>query len=291
MTGARTVPNKTVENMATKKRARPKAEAADTRAPHAEEREQVILRLLDDRGFVAFRDLERDINASPATLRRDLERLEIEGRLTRVHGGAKVPDDRPPTGAGPGLKGIPFSENIGRYATQKAAIGKAAAGLCNAGEGVIIDGGSTTLQMCAHLEGKHLQVMTNSLHIVSTLLKQSDTRVMVPGGAVFREQDIILSASGDDLMPRFYATKLFMGATAVGQQGIMQPDVVLVASERRLIDRAEQLILLVDSSKFQGPSGNIVCGLNDIDIVVTDSGIGSQHRRMLESAGIRVIVA
>jgi DeoR family ulaG and ulaABCDEF operon transcriptional repressor len=156
---------------------------------------------------------------------------------------------------------------------------------------VIIDGGSTTLQMCAHLEGKHMQVMTNSLHIVSALLAQTGTRVMVPGGAVFREQDIILSASGDDLMPRFYATKLFMGATAVGIQGIMQPDVVLVASERRLIDRAEQLILLVDSSKIQGPSGNIVCGLDEIDIVVTDSGIERHHRKMLESAGVQVIVA
>lgn len=277
--------------MATNKRARQKAEAADTRAPHAEEREQVIMKLLDDRGFVAFRELERDINASPATLRRDLERLETEGRITRVHGGAKVPDDRPSTGGGPALQGIPFSENIGRHASQKAAIGKVAAGLCSAGEGVIIDGGSTTLQMCAHLDGKHLQVMTNSLHIVSTLLRQTGTRVLVPGGAVFREQDIILSASGDDLMPRFYATKLFMGATAVGPQGIMQPDVVLVASERRLIDRAEQLILLVDSSKFQGPSGNIVCGLDEIDVVVTDSGIAAQHRKMLESAGVKIIVA
>lgn len=277
--------------MGTIKRAKRRVEVADTRAPHAEEREQFILRLLDERGFVAFRELERDINASPATLRRDLERLETEGRITRVHGGAKAPDDRPATAAGQGLQGIPFSENIGRHASQKAAIGKAAAGLCTSGEGVIIDGGSTTLQMCAHLDGMHLQVITNSLHIVNALLPQPGTRILVPGGAVFREQDIILSASGDDLMPRFHATKVFMGATAVGPQGIMQPDVVLVASERRLIDRAEQLILLVDSSKFQGPSGNIVCGLEEIDVVVTDSGIGRDHRKMLESAGVRVIVA
>lgn len=277
--------------MAKSKRARTKNIVVDTRAPHAEEREQVILKLLDERGFVAFRDLERDINASPATLRRDLERLESEGRITRVHGGAKAPDDRPSPPAAPGLQGIPFSENISRNAAQKAAIGKAAADLCAAGEGVIIDGGSTTLQMCAHLDGKGLQVLTNSLHIVSALLAHTGTRVMVPGGAVFREQDIILSASGDDLMPRFYATKLFMGATAVGPQGIMQPDIVLIASERRLIDRAEQLIVVVDSSKFQGPSGNVVCGLEEIDIVVTDAGIEPQHRKMLESAGVKIIIA
>jgi DeoR family ulaG and ulaABCDEF operon transcriptional repressor len=277
--------------MATSKRAKRKVEVVDTRAPHAEEREQVILRILDERGFVAFRDLEREITASPATLRRDLERLETEGRITRVHGGAKIPDDRQSSGSGPRLQGIPFSENISRNAAQKAAIGKAAAALCTPGEGIIIDGGSTTLQMCAHLDGKQLQVLTNSLHIVSALLRQADTRVVVPGGAVFREQDIILSATGDDLMPRFYASKLFMGATAVGPQGIMQPDTVLVASERRLIDRAEKLILVVDSTKFEGPSGSVVCSLSDIDVVVTDSKIGAQHRKMLESAGVQILIA
>jgi DeoR family ulaG and ulaABCDEF operon transcriptional repressor len=277
--------------MATSKRTKKKVEPIDSRAPHAEEREQVILRMLNERGFVAFRDLEKAITASPATLRRDLERLGDEGRITRVHGGAKIPDDPSSIDSGPRLQGIPFSENIGRNAVQKAAIGKAAAALCAPGEGIIIDGGSTTLQMCAHLDGRHLQVLTNSLHIVSALLGQTDTRVLVPGGSVFREQDIILSASGDDLMPRFYATKLFMGATAVGPQGIMQPDTVLVASERRLIDRAEKLILVVDSSKFQGPSGSVVCSLGEIDAVVTDSGIENHHRKMLESAGVKIIIA
>jgi DeoR family ulaG and ulaABCDEF operon transcriptional repressor len=71
----------------------------------------------------------------------------------------------------------------------------------------------------------------------------------------------------------------------------MQADIVLVALERRLIERAEQLILLVDSSKFHGPSGNVVCDLDEVDIVVTDSGIASEHRRMLTKAGVKVIVA
>ncbi len=262
----------------------------DLRAPHAEERERAILERLEERGFVAFRDLEREIGASPATLRRDLERLANEGRIVRVHGGAKLVEraTTPPTH---GLQGVPFHENIGRNTAQKQAIGRAAAALCEPGEGVMIDGGSTTLQMCPHLDGKNLQVLTNSLHIVSALLSQPGTRVLVPGGAVFREQNIILSASGDDLMSRYYAPKLFMGATAGGPQGIMQPDVVLVAAERRLIDRAEQLILLVDSSKFRGPSGNVVCGLEEVDVVITDAGIEKPHRQMLERAGVQVVVA
>ena len=257
---------------------------------HASEREQAILDLLQQRGFISFRDIEKQVEASPATLRRDLERMAVDGRISRVRGGAKLAADRPDADSVPRLAGVPFHENISRHRKEKEAIGLAAAALCASGSAIMIDGGSTTLQMCRHLEGKQLQVLTNSLHIVSALLPQAGTRVLVPGGSVFREQNIILTAAGDDTMPRFHAPKLFMGAAAVGIQGVMQADVVLVAAERRLIERAEELILLVDSSKFQG-SGNVVCDLKEVDVVVTDSGISKGDATMLRRAGIKVIVA
>ena len=247
------------------------------------------MRLLADRGFVTFRELERAVMASPATLRRDLERLAGEGRLTRLHGGAKHMETRA-QGPTPGLQGVPFHENRALNPVEKRAIGKAAAALCVAGEAVMIDGGSTTLQMCPHLKGMNLQVLTNSLHIVSALLHYPDVRVLVPGGAVFREQNIILAATDDDLMPRFHAPKLFMGAASIRAQGIMQADVMLVSAERRLIEKAEELIVLVDSSKFSGSAGNVVCGLEEVDIVVTDAGITDAQRRLLNSAGVRLIV-
>ncbi len=254
---------------------------------HATLREEAILKLLAERGFVPFREFEMHLSASPATLRRDLDRLARDGHIVRVHGGAKLVEGE----QSHALLGAPFHENIRKNRSQKEAIGKAAAALCVSGEAIMIDGGSTTLQMCPHLDGLGLQVLTNSLHIVSALLPQSGTRVSVPGGAVFREQNIILSAAGDDLMPRFVAPKLFMGAAALGPMGVMQADVILVAAERRLIERAEQTIVLVDSSKFAEPSGNVVCGLGDIDIVVTDSGVSGAQLNMLARANVRVIVA
>jgi DeoR family ulaG and ulaABCDEF operon transcriptional repressor len=258
---------------------------------HATEREQAILELLERRGFIAFRELEKRVEASPATLRRDLERMAGEGRISRVRGGVKAAAEIRFPGATPAhLAGVPFHENVARHRREKEAIGRAAAALCAPESAVMIDGGSTTLQMCRHLEKLNLQVLTNSLHIVGALLIQSGTRVLVPGGSVFREQNIILTAAGDDTMPRFHAPKLFMGAAAVGAQGVMQADVVLVAAERRLIERAEELILLVDSSKFQG-SGNVVCDLNEIDAVITDKGISKRDLAMLHAADIKVIVA
>lgn len=260
---------------------------------HAAEREKMILDSLGESGFVSFRDLEARVAASPATIRRDLDRLEETGAITRVRGGAKRAGQAGAATAAPdeGLTGVPFHENIGRNRAAKEAIGRAAAQLCVAGEGVMIDGGSTTLQMCPHLEGLELQVLTNSLHIVSALLPQPTTRILLPAGQVFREQNIVLSAAGDDAMPRFHAPKLFMGAASMGPAGLMQADVILVASERRLIERADEIIVLVDSSKFSGPSGNVVCSLDEIDVVVTDSAIEPRHIAMMEAAGIRVIIA
>jgi DeoR family ulaG and ulaABCDEF operon transcriptional repressor len=261
---------------------------------HATEREKEILKLLQRRGFIAFRELETRVDASPATLRRDLVRMASEGRIDRVHGGARLIQRRAKgvqPGATTNLSGVPFHENVRRHRAQKEAIGKAAAALCTPGQGVMIDGGSTTLQMCRHLDGLNLQVLTNSLHIASALLNQASTRVLLPGGAVFRQQNTILSATGEDLIPRFHAPQLFMGAAAVSVRGVMQSDVVVVAAERRLVDRAEQLILLVDSSKFRNSSGNVVCALKEVDTVVTDSGISDQHVAMLKAAKIEVIIA
>ena len=259
---------------------------------HAAEREKAIVEALRPSGFVSYRDLETILDASPATIRRDLSRLEGAGLLARVHGGAKLPDSAD-TSRRPELRlsGTPFDLAIKLNLVAKQAIGRAAAALCRAGEGVMIDGGTTTLQMCQHLDGLDCQVLTNSLHIVDALLAQSGTRILVPSGTVFREQNIILAAAGEDSMPRFHAPKLFMGAASVAAQGVMQADVVLVAAERRLIERAEEVILLVDSSKFISRSGTIVCGLEEIDIVITDPGISVAARESLERQGVKVIVA
>jgi DeoR family transcriptional regulator, ulaG and ulaABCDEF operon transcriptional repressor len=256
---------------------------------HQTQREADILRALEPTGFVTYRELEARLDASPATIRRDLGRLEQQGALVRVHGGAKLPELRGEA-AVPRLAGTPFAQSISENLAAKQAIGQAAARLCQPGEGIMIDGGTTTLQMCPHLDGLGLQVLTNSLHIVDALLAQNGTRVLVPSGTVFREQNIILAAAGEESMPRFHAPKLFMGAATIGPQGVMQADVILVAAERRLIDRAEEVILLVDSSKFHQQSGTIVCGLDEVDVVITDSAISPEALRNMQSFGIKTIV-
>ena len=259
---------------------------------HAAQRERLIFQAMAPTGFISYRDLEALLDASPATIRRDLSRLESQGYIVRVHGGARLTDDEDaPRAPAPTLLGTPFDQSITENLAAKQAIGRAAAARCKPGEGIMVDGGTTTLQMCPHLDGLDLQVLTNSLHIVNALLPQAGTRVLLPSGTVFREQNIVLAPAGEDSMPRFHAPKLFMGAASVGPQGVMQADVILVAAERRLIDRAEQVILMVDSSKFRSSSGAIVCGLDEVDVLITDPGIPDEMRTILEKQGLRLIIA
>ena len=257
---------------------------------HATQRDAEITRLLQSQGFISFKQLCARLQASSATIRRDLERLDSQGLIERVRGGARLknslhttPKDR--------LVGAPFEQNKVRFATEKAAIGRAAAGLCERGEAVIIDGGTTTFQMCSHLEGLDLQVLTNSLHIVGELLPQPGARVSVPGGAIFREQNIILSPFDDDGINRYHASKLFMGAAAIGPWGLMQADVVLIQAERKLMDKADQLVVLVDSSKFRLSATFLVCGLDEIDVVITDAGVRQSDVDVLKAHDVEVIIA
>jgi DeoR family transcriptional regulator, ulaG and ulaABCDEF operon transcriptional repressor len=253
---------------------------------HASEREAAILRLLGTQAFVSFQDIDRTLSASPASLRRDLDRLEKSGKLQRVHGGARAVG-----GATPALEGAPFRENVGKNAQAKAAIGLAAAALCEPGEAIIIDGGSTTLQMCAHIDGLGLQVLTNALNIVIALLPQTRTRVSIPAGNLFREQNIVLSPYDEDGISNFQASRFFTGAAAVGQRGPMQADTLLIQAERRFLKRAEKVVLMVDASKFDAPTGHLLCPLDEIDTLITDPAIKDAHAQMIERAGVKLIIA
>ncbi len=254
---------------------------------HATERDRVILNLLEEQRFVSFRELSRRLSASAATLRRDLERLQDAGKLKRVRGGAQLGTDAEI--AGFHLQGVPFHENVNRNRNAKEAIGKAAAELCRPGEAVIIDGGSTTLQMCPHLEALKLQVLTNSLHIVSALLQQPNTGVSIPGGVVFREQNIVLDPFVDATTRIFHASRMFIGAAAVGRHGLMQSDIILVQAERKLLNLADQLIALVDSSKFAASAGHLLCELTRVHTLITDTGIDDAAAKMVEGAGVKLI--
>lgn len=254
---------------------------------HETERHRIILSAAQDRPVVTVPELCDLTGASEATIRRDIAALHVQGKLRRVRGGAEALN--PP--AQGGLVGRPFSVNETINIAQKRAIARVAADMCREGEPIIINGGTTTYQMVQHLAAKRLPVFTNSFAIAEYLIHNSRNSVVIPGGTIYREQNVILSPFGGVVASHFYAKRMFIGCQGIGPHGLMEADPMVVQSELALIGQAEELIVLADSSKFSGRSSLILCGLDRITAVVTDAGIRDEDRQMLETAGVRLIVA
>jgi DeoR family ulaG and ulaABCDEF operon transcriptional repressor len=256
-------------------------------ALHETERHRVIIAAVQTRPVVTVADICEVTGSSEATIRRDIAALDLRGEVRRVRGGAEAIN--PPEQSA--LMGRPFSVNETINIEQKRAIARAAAELCADGEPIIINGGTTTYQMVHFLTSRRLSVFTNSFAIAEYLIHNSRNSVVIPGGTVYREQNVILSPFGGVVASHFYAKRMFIGCQGIGAHGLMEADPMVVQSELGLIGQADELIVLADSSKFSGRSSLILCGLDRIAAVVTDAGIRDEDRQMLETAGVRLIVA
>ncbi len=254
---------------------------------HEKDRHRIILSAVQDRALASVVDLCALTGASEATIRRDINGLDAQGRLRRVRGGAEAIS----APSFVGLAGRPFSVNETMNIAQKQAIASAAVELCTDGEPIIINGGTTTFQMVHPLATLRCQVFTNSFPIAEHLLKNSRNTVMVSGGVLYREQNIILSPFDNDVTRNFYAKRMFMGAAGIGPLGLMEQDPLLVQAEQKLIGQADELIVLVDSSKFANRSSLVLCPLERIDTIITDEGIEDRAAAMLEAADVTLIVA
>ncbi|KJZ18551.1 DeoR/GlpR family DNA-binding transcription regulator [Loktanella sp. S4079] len=254
---------------------------------HETERHRVILSAVQDRPVVTVIDLCGLTGASEATIRRDIATLHESKKLRRVRGGAEALT--PPQVFG--LAGRPFAINETINIKQKQAIARAAVALCDDGDPIIINGGTTTFQMVHPLATRRVQVFTNSFPIAEHLLKNSKNTIMLSGGVIYREQNIVLSPFENDVTSNFYARRMFMGAQGIGPLGLMEADPLLIQAEQKLIGQADELVVLVDSSKFEQRSSLVLCGLDRIDTVITDEGITDKTAAMLDAAEVKLIVA
>lgn len=250
------------------------------------ERQRVILSAVQARPVVTVAELVELTASSEATVRRDIAQLHVQKRLRRVRGGAESLAPAPTS-----LAGRPFAFNATQNIAQKRAIASAATALCEEGDTIIVNGGTTTFQMVHPLATRRLQVFTNSFPIAEHLLHHSRCTIMLPGGTVYREQNIVLSPFDNDVTRNVQARRMFMGAQGVGPLGVAEVDPLVIQAEEKLIGQAEELVILVDSSKFGRRPGLIVRPLSRVDTVITDDRVEDRHVAMLESAGVTVVVA
>jgi len=249
-------------------------------------RRKRLLKLLAEHNSATVQQLVEWLNASPATVRRDISWLAGRNLLTRTRGGAE--NLLPRTRQFP-LTSETFQNNIACFASRKRAIARHAAGMCNDGETIIINGGTTTFMMAEFLAEKQLKILTNSFLMAERLLGSSENEIIVPGGRVYREQNVILSPFDNDITQHHYASKMFMSVYGLSLLGLMEADPLLIQAEKRLINQAEELVVMADSSKFARKAGLILCGLDRVSCVITDTDVTDKAVGLLEHYGVKVI--
>lgn len=258
---------------------------------HERERWQVIKAMLRKSGLVRVADVCRATDASEASVRRDFARLAERGLGTRVHGGLEAsPNALVPSSDAPLLATQSFDVSQTLNVAAKRAIARAAVDLCADGEAIIINGGTTTYEMGAFLRNRRLKVLTNSYPLAEALIHQSQCRVALPGGEVYRDQKLIVSPFEEDAIQHYSASRMFMSAISIGPLGVIEGDPLIARAETKLLKRADKLILLADSSKFTPRGSLVVCPLSRISILITDANAPEETLVMLRDAGVETVI-
>ena len=254
---------------------------------HERERWQKIISQVRERGVIRVRDLVASTGASPATLRRDLTKLEELGQLRRVHGGVETVEVAQQSHLATRSFGVSQTLN----AFRKRDVAKAAAAMCLDGESIIINAGSTTWCMVEFLRELSMQILTNSFPIAQELIATSQNRIVLPGGEVYREQGIVLSPFDEDAIQHFTASKMFMSCFSITPMGIIEGDPLIARAEAKLLSRADKLVVIADSSKFESRGSMAVCQLSRVHTLITDDAAPAHMLDHIRSLGVNVVIA
>ncbi len=246
----------------------------------AETRRQRLLEMITRQGYATLDELVRVLSVSESTIRRDLEALDLAGSIKRTHGGAVYTGE---------VRSMPaFDERTGTAAAEKRAIGIAAAALLEDGDTVLLDGGTTTLEVARALYGRRVQVVTNSLPIAQLLASSQQTDLILIGGYVYPRTGVALGPLAIATMETIRVRTAVLGAGGIVPEGIYNSNSLLVETERQMMSCGQEVMIVADHTKFGRLALARLCGLDQVDQVVVDSGLPAESRAMLEAAGVPV---
>ncbi len=250
-------------------------------------RRERIVALLREQNSVQIPALAEQFGVSTQTVRKDLNFLDSKGICTRSSGGALLR-----------LGALsPTEETIDvrkrRYAEEKARIGKAAAGLLGWGESILLDSGTTTLQVARHLHpAQPLVVVTNDVGIMNELAARESVQLVFLGGTLRRKNLSFYGTQTERALEGLHVDKLFLAADGFDtQQGItthFEPEALL---NRLMCRAAREIIVVADSSKFGRICLHKILEPRGITKLVTDEGIGEATRAELARTGVEVLIA
>jgi DeoR/GlpR family transcriptional regulator of sugar metabolism len=247
------------------------------------QRKQLILQRLSADGQLIAKDFAQELGTSEDTIRRDLRELAQAGKLQRVHGGA-----------------LPASVAVGDLKVreqvsidEKVVLGRLGASMIQPGQVVILDGGTTALQVARHLDANlRATLVTHSPNVAVALAAHPRIDILVLGGRLFRHSMVNVGADVIDAASRLRADLYFMGVTGVHPEaGLSTGDAEEAAVKRALHNRAAETVVLASSEKLLAASPFVVTTLADVSQVLVPRGTPARTLKTLRAGGVKVAAA
>ncbi|BBG03740.1 MULTISPECIES: DeoR/GlpR family DNA-binding transcription regulator [Pseudonocardia] len=241
-----------------------------------------LLELVRSQGFCATSELVQTLGVSDMTVRRDVQRLSEEGKVRIVHGGVSVLPPEALSGSGG------YLEREGREFLAKQRAGQAAAELVAPDDHIALDAGTTVLEVARALPaGQPNTVVSHSATVLGELMHREEITLVGSGGVLHHETMSFAGATTLTTLAELRVGRLFLAASGVNEAGVFCANDFDAVTKRALIDIADEVVLVIDSSKFHTRALVRICPLDVVDTVVVDDAITAPDLAMLERHGVR----
>ncbi|CAM4100732.1 HTH-type transcriptional regulator UlaR [Vibrio neonatus] len=246
------------------------------------QRHNGILSLLEDKQTISVSNIIDNFNVSPATARRDISKLDEIGKLKKVRNGAERIESFK-------SKWSPLNINSTEFYEEKALIAKAAAALCQPGDSVVVNCGSTAFLLGQQLCSDDVQIVTNYFPLVSYLINEDHDDLIILGGQYNKAKGIFLNPAPNSLSG-YAGNWMFTSGKGLTEAGLYKADMLTAVAEQQMLQQIDKLVVVVDSSKIGQRTGMLFCSVTQIDIIVTGKNADPDVIRAIEKQGTKVIL-
>lgn len=248
------------------------------------ERRHEIVQLAMTDGSVSVAGLANKFAVSDVTIRSDLNLLDERGMLIRTRGGAMASNRI--------LRELSLVEKASEHSGIKRKLAERACDFIQEGDAIVLDSGTTTEEVARCLgRFQRLMVMTNGLNVAQVLAMTDGIELMMTGGAFRKKSQSFFGRHAEESLSRYHFDKVLMGVDgfdlAVGITTHFEYEAML---NRRMCEAAKEVIVIADSSKFDRTSLHKIRGFDEIDLLITDSGIPDKFVNTFERLGIRLAI-
>lgn len=248
------------------------------------ERQQRVLDYLRERKTAELDELARQLSVSASTIRRDLDTLEQRGLLQRTHGGAVIRDDPAPS---PGAD-LALNQRMMEHADRKQSIGRSAASLVRPNMTVLLDGGSTVIYTARQITSRPIQVVTNSLAIANHFADDDQVELLLVGGSLYPRTGVCVGPIATGSLADLHSDLCLFSLAGIYQGEAFNINLPMAQVEQVMMRQAARSVLLMDSGKFGRKSLVRVCGLDEVDQIITDAAVADTW---IDDLGDRLVVA